>query len=86
MSIEHITDTEWEWYDEDEEDYTDWFDQDTMGYDGDFYGDDEEEDFDPLWQPYPIFPPEPWHVQLYWRIRNAVTRLISSIKWRLHHA
>jgi hypothetical protein len=43
MSIEHLTDTEWEWLDDtdDEEDYTDWCDQDKLDDWGRYCGDDD---------------------------------------------
>jgi hypothetical protein len=48
----------------------------------DDYDDDGCYDF----EPYPDFPPDPWPVQLYWWVRHALTRLVSSIKWRFRHA
>ena len=59
------------------------------GYDGEDELDDwnilDEDDDGTYWNPYPDFPPDPWHVRLYWRVRHALTRLVSSIKWRLRH-
>ena len=86
MTVEHITDTEWEWLDDDDgnddEGYQGYEDDDE-GYEG--QGDDEDEDYWD-WNHYPDFPPEPWTMQLYWRVKHALTHLVSSIKWSFRHA